>query len=80
MKSKNIAVICEYKLFPERIGGMDHFFVAYDKEVNAKGYTITWFFKDVVPFEFYKNLNIVSAQNKGIEVCFLEHCLANNLT
>lgn len=80
MKPKNIAVICEYKLFPERIGGMDYFFVTYDKAAKEKGYAVTWFFKEVVPFEFYKNLNIVSAQNKGIEVCFLKHCIANNLT
>ena len=76
---KSIAIICEYILIPERIGGMDRFFVAYDKALKKKGYKVTWFFKNVAPFDFYKDLTIVSASNKDIENFFLNHCKSKQL-
>ena len=75
---KSIAIICEYVIFPERIGGMDRFFKDYDSALKENGYTVKWFFKNVTPFPFYKNLDIVSAQNKSIEMFFLEHSTKNN--
>ncbi len=77
---KHIAIICEYILFPNRIGGMDRFFKAFDSELKKQGYIVTWFFKNVEPFDFYENLDIKSANNKNIEHYFLSYCTENKLT
>lgn len=77
--SKSIAVICEYVLFPERIGGMDRFFVAYDTALKEKGYQPIWFFKDVQDFTFYKALTINSAIGNDVETYFLEYCSTNTV-
>ena len=45
--NKNIAVICNYNLNPNRIGGMDRFFVAYNEEGKKLGYEISWFLQVV---------------------------------
>jgi glycosyltransferase involved in cell wall biosynthesis len=76
---KSVAIICEYVLFPERIGGMDRFFRQYDSALKNDGYDPLWFFKNVTEFEFYKGLNILSADNNGVESFFLEYCCINNL-
>ena len=76
---KSIAIICEYILIPERIGGMDRFFVAYDTALKKNKYDVTWFFKNVEHFDFYKDLNIISANNEDIESFFLSHCKSNQL-
>lgn len=76
--NKSVAIICEYILFPERIGGMDHFFVAYDKALKKNGYNVSWFFKNVTMFDFYNELTIVSADNKGIESFFIDYCTSKN--
>ncbi len=75
----SIAIICEYVLIPERIGGMDRFFKAYDSALKEKGYAVTWFFKDVIEFDFYKDLNIISANNKEVNSFFINHCFTNNI-
>ena len=76
---KSIAIICEYILIPERIGGMDRFFGTYDAALIERGYEVTWFFKNVVHFDFYKDLHIVSANNEDLENFFLSHCKSNQL-
>ena len=76
---KSVAIICEYVLFPERIGGMDRFFVAYDTALKEKGYQPVWFFKDVTEFYFYKELTINSANDSDIESYFLNYCLTNTI-
>ena len=54
--NKNIAVICNYSLNPNRIGGMDRFFVSYDEECKKLGYEISWFFAGGRKYDFYDNL------------------------
>ncbi|PHR74592.1 MAG: group 1 glycosyl transferase [Lutibacter sp.] len=76
---KSVAIICEYVLFPERIGGMDRFFKEYDLTLKNENYNPIWFFKNVTEFDFYKNLNIVSAEDKAVESFFLEYSASNNL-
>ena len=78
-KYKYIAIVCNYELRPDRIGGMDRFFVAYDSlarrpvlvEGNAVENKIKWFFLNYEPFEFYKDLDISSANGENIEHFFL---------
>lgn len=70
---KSIAIICEYSIFPRRLGGMDRFFVAYNEELKNQGFIVTWFFKDVITFDFYNNLRLLSAKGNNLEQFFLYH-------
>ena len=74
---KKIAVICNYVLKPDRIGGMDRFFYLFDKQAKEKGYNLDWYFTDYSIFNFYKNLNIYSANNSSVEQKFLEMSSSN---
>ena len=76
--SKSVAIICEYKLFPERIGGMDRFFKAFDKRLKKSNYEVSWVFKDVIYDKFYDSIKIYNANNDGIESYFLNLCQSNN--
>jgi len=77
--NKSIAIICEYVLIPERIGGMDYFFVAYDKALKEKGYQPIWFFKEAQHFDFYTTLTIHNANNKDVESYFLNYCFSKKI-
>ncbi len=70
--NKKIAVVCNYALNPNRIGGMDRFYVAYDKKAKSLGYEIDWYFLDYQAFDFYSGLTIFSAKNQNMESFFLE--------
>lgn len=76
MKNR-VAIICEYTIFPNRIGGMDHFFVAYDKALKEKGFEVEWFFKDVSLFDYYKKLTIYNAKGNNLESFFINHIYKN---
>jgi len=77
--SKKVAIICEYILFPQRIGGMDRFYKAYDIAIKKSGFEPVWFFKSAIPFEFYKEFDIKSAEGSNLESFFLDYCYSNNL-
>ena len=77
---KTIAIICDYKIFPERMGGMDYFFVAYDRAAKEKGNELSWFFRSVTSSDFYKDLNIIAAKDENLESLFLNYCSVNKLT
>lgn len=70
-KNKRIAVVCNYALNPSRIGGMDRFYVAYDRKAKALGYEIDWYFLDYEPFDFYSELTIFSSNNQNVEAFLL---------
>ncbi len=69
---KKIAVVCNYALNPNRIGGMDRFWVWYDTKAKELGYDIDWYFSDYQSFEFFSGLTIYSANNQNLERFFLE--------
>jgi L-malate glycosyltransferase len=70
--NKNIAVLCKYDLNPFRIGGMDRFFVAYNKKCENAGLEVTWFFSGGEKFDFYNDLNLkISSGN--LELDFLDY-------
>jgi glycosyltransferase involved in cell wall biosynthesis len=71
-EQKKIAVVCNYALNPNRIGGMDRFYVAYDKNAKELGYEIDWYFLDYKPFDFFSGMTIFSADNQNVEQFFLE--------
>lgn len=70
---KKIAVLCDYRLMPERVGGMDRFFWLFDAECKALGHEIVWFFPNEADHEGYAHLNITAANAKSIEHTFLNH-------
>jgi glycosyltransferase involved in cell wall biosynthesis len=70
--NKKIAVVCNYALNPNRIGGMDRFYVEYDAKAKKLGYTVDWYFLNYEPFDFYSELTIFSANNQNMEFFFLE--------
>jgi hypothetical protein len=78
-KTKKIAVVCNYALNLNRIGGMDRFYVEYDAKAKALGYEVDWYFLEYQPFVFYSELNIFSANNQNVEAFFLEKVLHGNL-
>ena len=71
MRKGRIAVICNYELKPERIGGMDRFYVAYDKKCKENGFEIVWYFSNYTGFPFYNELTIYSADKGDVQKFFL---------
>lgn len=69
--SKKIAIICNYVLKPNRIGGMDRFFKLFDEKLKEQGNEVDWFFTSIEHFDFYKNLNINGANSTSVEEQFL---------
>ncbi|MDT0688592.1 glycosyltransferase family 4 protein [Salegentibacter sp. F188] len=75
---KHIAVICNYELKPDRIGGMDRFFKAYNKELLRKGHKLTWFFSGGERFEFYSDFELhLAAQQESVETFALNFLKEN---
>ena len=74
MSKKKLAVVCDYILRADRIGGMDRFFVAFDTAAKKINYEIDWFFPDAETFDFYRDLTVFSAEDKlTVEAFFLDH-------
>ncbi|WP_310557726.1 glycosyltransferase family 4 protein [Flavobacterium sp.] len=76
---QKIAVVCNYALNPNRIGGMDRFYVEYDAKAKQLGYEIDWYFLNYESFDFYSGLTIFSANNENVERFFLEKVHQENL-
>lgn len=70
---KKIAVLCDYRLMPERVGGMDRFYWRFDAECKRLGHEVVWFFPNEERHEGYVNLIIIAANGKSIEQGFLDH-------
>ena len=71
--TKKIAVLCDYRLSSQRVGGMDRFFWLFDKECKLLGHTIIWFFPNEEPYGEYSNFTINSANELIIEPSFIEY-------
>lgn len=72
MEPIKVAVLCNYKLMPNRVGGMDYFFWKFDKEIKNLGYQIDWVFPNCENHGKYIALNIYSSGSSGVESKFLE--------
>lgn len=77
MEIKQIAVVCNYQIRPDRIGGMDRFFKAFNTKAEQKGYSVNWFFINSSKFEFYNTFNLLSSDSETIEAFFLKHIAAS---
>ncbi|WP_029596627.1 glycosyltransferase family 4 protein [Flavobacterium sp. ACAM 123] len=77
--SRKIALVCNYELLPERVGGMDHFFWLFDKKCRENDIQIDWFFPNMASHGGYSKLAIIEAKNQNLETYFLQSCKKNRL-
>lgn len=75
----HIAVICNYELFEDRIGGMDYFFWSFDKSCKEKGVQVDWFFPNAIGYGVYSEMNIISCCGENIENKFLNYIKNNDV-
>lgn len=66
-----IAIICNYKLLPERIGGMDYFFWEFDRKCKQNNIQIDWFFPNYSNHGGYPSLIIHYNESESVENNFL---------
>jgi len=78
-KTKKIAIVCNYALNPNRIGGMDRFWVAYDSKAKTLGYEVDWYFSEYQSFDFFTGLTIFSSNNQSVEQFFFAKVNQENL-
>jgi glycosyltransferase involved in cell wall biosynthesis len=71
MVKKKIAILCNYQLLPERVGGMDYFFWDFDKKCKENNIEIDWFFPNQSNHGHYSHLTIYSNTKESIENSFL---------
>jgi glycosyltransferase involved in cell wall biosynthesis len=73
---KKIAVLCNYELLPERVGGMDYFFWEFDKKCKKNGIQVEWFYPNEADHGQYSNLNIYDCKY-NVENYFFAFCTQN---
>jgi glycosyltransferase involved in cell wall biosynthesis len=71
IKLQKIAIICNYKLLPERVGGMDYFFWEFDKKCKENNIQVDWFFPNESSNGNYSDLTIYSNLELSVENYFL---------
>jgi glycosyltransferase involved in cell wall biosynthesis len=71
-----IALLCNYELLPERIGGMDYFFWSFDQRCKENGIQVDWFFPNKSGHEQYIDLAIYDC-NYNVENYFFDFCKSN---
>lgn len=76
--TKKIAILCNYELLPERIGGMDYFFWQFDAKCKQNNVEVNWFFPNRSEHGEYGNLTIFDSSNQSVESFFLDFCFQNN--
>lgn len=70
---KQIALLCAYRLLPDRIGGMDYFFWQFDEACRNMGVEPVWFFPNKESHGNYKQMQIVAEDGKSVEQSFLDY-------
>lgn len=71
LNQNKIAVLCNYELLPERVGGMDYFFWDFDKKCKENNIQVDWFFPNQSDHGHYSQLNINSSKISNVENYFL---------
>lgn len=68
-----IAILCNYELLPERIGGMDYFFWEFDQKCKENGIQVDWFFPNKASHGHYETLTIIDCGRNGVATYFVQH-------
>jgi glycosyltransferase involved in cell wall biosynthesis len=76
-ESRKIAVLCNYELLPERVGGMDYFFWYFDQKCKENGIQVDWFFPNQSDHGKYSNLTVFNSNYESLENYFIDFCKAN---
>ncbi|WP_142785584.1 glycosyltransferase family 4 protein [Changchengzhania lutea] len=74
---KYIAIICNYELLEDRVGGMDHFFWAYNKKCTEQHIKVDWFFPNVARHGDYHKFNIMPSNNIKLEDYVINYLKSN---
>lgn len=69
---RKIAVLCNYELLLERVGGMDYFFWEFDASCKRNNIQVDWFFPNKSNHGDYNNLTIFASGDQSIEAFFLD--------
>jgi hypothetical protein len=77
LKNATIAVLCNYELLPERVGGMDYFFWQFDTKCRENNIQVDWFFPNTATHGNYPDLTIYSSATQNVEINFLNFCKEN---
>ena len=77
---RKIAVICDYVLLPDRVGGMDYFFWAFHKKCKANNLDVDWFFPNISEHGSYHEMTILAPENDESLTNFVSHYFKNNKT
>ena len=77
MKPLKVAVLCNYELLPERVGGMDYFFWQFNQKCIENNLIIDWFFPNESSYGKYNELNIIDTNYQNVEFFFVEYCESN---
>ncbi|APY09995.1 group 1 glycosyl transferase [Seonamhaeicola sp. S2-3] len=75
LKTKKVAIICNYKLLPNRVGGMDYFFWAFDKTCKEHNVEVDWFFPNTSKHGDYSNFKIISPEHETSLEPFVLHTI-----
>lgn len=70
---KHIAVICNYELHEDRVGGMDYFFWAFNNACLGQHIEVDWFFPNTSAHGDYAAFKIFPSENHRLEQYFLNH-------
>jgi glycosyltransferase involved in cell wall biosynthesis len=73
LNKKKIAVLCNYELLRERVGGMDTFFWQFNQKCEESNIQVDWFFPNEATHGDYKSMTIKYDLGKSIESFFLEN-------
>ena len=77
VKSKKIAVLCNYELLPTRVGGMDYFFWLFDEKCKEHSIEVEWFFPNKSDHGAYSKLHIIESNYENVETFFAHYCKTN---
>ncbi len=71
--TKKIAVVCNYELLENRVGGMDYFFWEFNKKCQLNHIEVDWFFPNISLHGDYDTFNIIPVNQKKIEKSVLAY-------
>ncbi|MCH3881947.1 MULTISPECIES: glycosyltransferase [Tenacibaculum] len=74
-----IAIICNYVLKPNRIGGMDRFYKLFNKKCLEVNHQVDWYFSHYEEFNFYQGLSIISSEGTSVEQKFIDSSKEKNI-
>jgi glycosyltransferase involved in cell wall biosynthesis len=80
MIEKKIAILCNYTLLPERVGGMDYFFWLFDQKCKEYHIQVDWYFPNSATHGGYVSLTIKESMYQNIETYFFKSCKEEKLT